>query len=94
MINRINAIGLKFVLSVHHDGKDTSKTRISQGRKHIIVDCPLEEMSQRWYRWQMEGVYIQDAFRNLSADEREFLMTAITPAEWDETFKNGEEEKN
>lgn len=29
---------------------------------------------------------IQDIFPNLSADEREFIKTGITPAEWAVTF--------
>lgn len=35
--------------------------------------------------WQ-NGVLIQDAMPHLSADDREFLMTGITPEEWDELF--------
>ena len=30
---------------------------------------------------------IQDLFPNLSADEREFLLTGITPEEWESVFK-------
>jgi len=30
------------------------------------------------------GMMIQDAMPNLSADEREFVMTGITPYEWEE----------
>lgn len=32
------------------------------------------------------GTLIQFAFTNLSADEREFLMTGATPAEWTKVF--------
>ncbi len=38
--------------------------------------------------WQ-GGELIQNAMPNLSPDEREFLMTGITPAEWASVF--GEE---
>lgn len=31
--------------------------------------------------------YIQDIFPNLTASEREFILTGITPEEWDECFK-------
>ena len=34
------------------------------------------------------GVLIQNAMPNLSADDREFLMTGITPEEWDEHFSD------
>jgi|TARA_R110001632_G_scaffold127569_1_gene241344 hypothetical protein len=30
------------------------------------------------------GMLAQDAMPNLSADEREFVMTGITPYEWEE----------
>ena len=32
------------------------------------------------------GMYIQDAMPKLSDEEREFMMTGITPEEWDATF--------
>lgn len=35
--------------------------------------------------WQ-SGTVIQRAMPHLSADEREFIMTGITPSEWDEIF--------
>jgi len=41
-------------------------------------------------RWQA-GELIQDVMPNLSADDREFLMTGSTPEEWDEAFGNGED---
>jgi hypothetical protein len=35
--------------------------------------------------WQ-HGELIQNAMPNLSADEREFIMTGITPDEWASVF--------
>ena len=40
-------------------------------------------------RWT-GGELIQNVFPDLSVDQREFLMTGITPEEWTQTF--GEEE--
>lgn len=34
--------------------------------------------------WIRSGSYVQDAFPGLSAKEREFLLTGITPADWEE----------
>lgn len=34
-------------------------------------------------KW-INGMLIQDAMPYLSADDREFLMTGITPEEWEE----------
>ncbi len=33
-------------------------------------------------RWQ-RGMLIQDAMPDLSVDEREFIMTGMTPADWE-----------
>ena len=40
---------------------------------------------QQMADWQ-SGTLIQLVMPNLSADEREFTMTGITPSEWDEIF--------
>lgn len=37
------------------------------------------------------GKLVQDAFPNMSADDREFLMTGITPAEWAAMFPKNKE---
>ena len=44
------------------------------------MDIPVTE--GQLAEWQA-GALIQNAMPNLSADEREFIMTGITPAEWD-----------
>ena len=38
-------------------------------------------------RWQ-GGMLIQDVMPNLSADEREFIMTGITPDDWEKMYAN------
>jgi hypothetical protein len=61
---------------------------------HIIRKSPFtgEENSMdldvTWaqlYAWKAGGL-IQDVFPNLTADEREFIMTGITPADWARAF--------
>lgn len=47
--------------------------------------------------WNEHGSYlgqrfVQDIFPHLSADDREFLMTGVTPEEWDEAFPPEEED--
>jgi hypothetical protein len=42
--------------------------------------------------WE-SGTLIQVAMPHLSADEREFIMTGITPSEWEENFGTSEEEE-
>jgi len=44
------------------------------------------DVSQRQLNSWNSGTLIQNAMPNLSADDREFLMTGITPEEWDNAF--------
>lgn len=37
-------------------------------------------------RWKTGGDSIQECLPYLTPDEREFLMTGITPEEWEKTF--------
>lgn len=43
-----------------------------------------------WKKWQM-GVRAQVAFRDLSPSEREFVISGMTPAEWEALMGNEEE---
>lgn len=38
------------------------------------------------------GKRIQDVFPNISNDDREFLMTGITPEEWDAAFNDDDDD--
>lgn len=64
-------------------------TRISpiSGKIHSLDLDITEEQVAAW----QAGAYIQNAFPNLSPDEREFLKTGITAEEWEAMF-GGEEE--
>ena len=46
----------------------------------------IEVTQEQLSSWE-NGVLIQNAMPNLSADEREFIKTGITPEEWDSAFK-------
>lgn len=63
-------------------------TRTSQisGRENT-VEIPMTEddFNAAYARWR-SGALVQNAFPNLSADQREFIKTGITPQEWDEIF--------
>jgi hypothetical protein len=59
----------------------------------MTLDMSPEEYEVRWTRWK-NGEYIQDAFNNLSAGEREFIMTGITPEEWDDMFGGMDDEED
>jgi hypothetical protein len=48
-------------------------------------DIPITR--EQLENWKSSGQLIQKAFPYLSPDDREFLLTGITPDEWDEAFK-------
>jgi hypothetical protein len=55
------------------------RTSIITGKSRTLsIDVSLEQIRD-WER----GCLIQDVMSHLSIDEREFIMTGITPEEWD-----------
>lgn len=86
-ILRISPRGLEFRLTKLNN----TDTRVTWGKKSIVMPIPIEEISQCWYNWQMKGMHIQEAFPNMIPEYREFILTGITPTEWDEIFKDEEE---
>ena len=63
----------------------TKTSRLSGTNNTMVLDMTIEQYDD----WQ-NGVLIQNAMPQLSRDEREFLMTGITPEEWHATY--GEED--
>ena len=59
----------------------TKASPITSKETSMEIDV-TEDQIKAWENGQL----IQDAMPNLSADEREFIMTGITPDEWDEVF--------
>ena len=41
--------------------------------------------------WEKGGALIQDVMPEVSIDDREFLMTGMTPEDWDSTFGGDDE---
>ena len=59
-----------------------TRTSPFSGNTNVMeIDVTQEQIAL----WE-SGVLIQNAMPNLSADEREFIKTGITPAEWDSAF--------
>ena len=55
----------------------TRKSPFSGNTNSMEIDVTFQQLSV----WE-GGVLIQNAMPNLTADEREFIMTGITPEEW------------
>lgn len=70
-------------------------TKVSSvsGKEHTR-EIPVDTIKYlNWTRGNIPGL-IQDIFPELSADDREFLMTGITPEEWDDIFGEPEAEED
>lgn len=74
----------------------TKKSKFT-GRENSMT-LPLSEkelddgLARSWSANPGVGTeHMQNIFPQLSADEREFLMTGCTPEEWSEMFGDGDE---
>jgi hypothetical protein len=66
----------------------TKKSIISGKTNTMELDISQEQLD----RWEsVDKQLVQVAFPNLSSSEREFLMTGITPTEWNDTFGDGDD---
>lgn len=52
------------------------------GNVHTLEISVTEAQLEAW----KAGELIQKAMPNLTADDREFILTGVTPEEWDATF--------
>ena len=59
-----------------------TKTSPFSGETNTMDIDVTQSQIDAWYG----GELIQNAMPNLSADEREFIMTGITPEEWADNF--------
>ena len=74
-------------------GQTTSQgehTEVSVNGKKMLMPYPIQMFNQGWYHW-MNGDVIQRAFPFFTSGEREFLLTGLTPTEWDEMMKEEED---
>lgn len=60
-------------------------------RRQSILDGKMYEMQiditeKQWEDYTRSDQLIQHAFPHLSKDEREFLISGITPYEWERVF--------
>lgn len=67
--------------------KITRTSTYSGIQRTIDIDVAQEQIDA----WE-NGALIQDVMPHLSADDREFLKTGITPEEWDEMWPDEDEE--
>jgi len=58
-----------------------NKSMLSGCINVMAFDMEAKQFDESYMAWQ-NGKLIQDAFPSLNVAEREFLMTGITPDEW------------
>jgi len=67
----------------------TRTSMISGNTNTMELNVTLEQIAQ----WE-NGMNIQQAMPDLSAEEREFVKTGMTPTEWEELFGEEEDEED
>jgi hypothetical protein len=66
-----------------------TKTSILTKKEHTLeVPCTQEQLNN-----YNAGMHIQRAMPNVPRELREFVLSGITPEEWDAQFKPGEDEE-
>jgi hypothetical protein len=65
-------------------------SQISKKESAMDLDITQDQLNRVNLRYTT-GELIQNIVPNLSMEEREFLMTGITPKEWNELFSQVEE---
>ena len=60
-------------------------------RKMNTMELPISQEHLDIYD-NVGDILVQDAFPNLNAEQREFLLSGITPQEWKDTFGEDEDD--
>lgn len=66
--------------------KYTKRSCLTKELNTIELDMGREDFMYALAEWNA-GALIQEAFPNLTRDEREFIMTGITTSEWEKAFE-------
>ena len=63
-----------------------TKIRVTTIREtQMVINCSIKQYQKGVEKYN-KGALIQDAFPNLSVDEREFLLSGLTPDQWKDIF--------
>jgi hypothetical protein len=67
----------------------TNTSQLSGKETTLELDITHEQM-ERFENRRANGEYVQTIFPNLTPAEREFLLTGISPIEWEQIFGSPE----
>jgi len=87
--NRVNRLGQQYYITQIPSNEQV--TEIRTGTKKIIVEHGIDRIEKSWFRYIVRNEFVQDAFPYLTADEREFIITGFSKAEWDIMFPTEQE---
>lgn len=61
---------------------------LSYSGEERTIDLPITEEQIKAFE---NGEHVQNAFPHLNADQREFILTGMTPDEWDRLFPESDQ---
>lgn len=67
----------------------TNTSQISGVKTTLELDI-TEEQLERFFNRRENGEYVQTIFPNLTPAEREFILTGVSPKEWEQIFGSPE----
>lgn len=67
----------------------TNTSQISGVETTLELDI-TEEQLERFFNRRENGEYVQTIFPNLTPAEREFILTGVSPKEWEQIFGSPE----
>jgi hypothetical protein len=67
----------------------TNISQLSGKETTMELDITPEQL-ERFYNRRENGEYVQTIFPNLTPGEREFLLTGVSPIEWEKIFGSPE----
>jgi hypothetical protein len=79
--------------TAYENVKQSFLGRVSaEGYDPYFIDGFLKRAEDEYMAWQAGLGSIQDLMPYLSDNDREFILSGITPDEWDEMFADTDEE--
>jgi hypothetical protein len=83
-----NRMGMSYKIVQEYGERDTKIICETLNKSIVVREVSEGDIRRGWYHWMHGGKLAQEAFPFLSHEEREFLISGITPAEWHEIFDN------
>lgn len=82
-----HAISHHHNLVITENGDDhcnlTARSPLSGEFNTITINMAVWEIDTLLIKWRATRALVQNVFPNLNNEEREFIMTGISPADWD-----------